>query len=185
MQLFGKENLSAEDLRRRVADWIDQEHKKAEQQGVQEQGPDCENPGILDHLHASMESYQVVRVRDLKGELESLQVQETMGESVSDIQATRETIDAELSSLNELTREGYVALCRQDKFHGGPVEIYAISQLFNVNIEIERLYVTYAGGRVVSSRRIRGFDRSYGSGFDTTITLVNVGGDHYDADLPV
>lgn len=184
LKLVDKEELTPEALRDRVANWIDTKYKEAEQQGVQEQGPDCEHPGILDHLRASIESYQAVRRRDLDGELDSLQVQESMGEGAAAIAAARLKINEELSSLNDLTREGYIALCRQDKFHGGPVEIYAISELFQVNIEIERLYVRYADSQIVSSRRIRGFDLSYGVGFDRTITLVNVGGDHYDASLP-
>ena len=184
LKLVDKEELTPEALRDRVANWIDAKYKEAEEQAVQEQDPDCEHPGILDHLRASIESCQAVRMRDLNSELESLEVQEAMGGDVLAIAAARAKINEELPSVNDLTRKDYIALCRQDKFHGGSVEIYAISQIFEVNIEIERLYVTYADGQIVSSRRIQGFDRSYGVGFDRTITLVNVGGGHYDAALP-
>jgi hypothetical protein len=184
LELSNKGILNAAQLRASVADEIDRQYKGAEDSGIQEQPPECETPGILDHLRASMESYQAVRRQALADDLSSLLAQENMGEALEPINRARARVNEELEKLGSLTRAEYVALCRQEGFHGGSVEIYIISQLFQVRIDIERLYVAYVRGKIESFRRIRGFDRIYGAEFETAITLVNMGGDHYDAGLP-
>lgn len=173
------------EMRQSVAGWIERQYLEAEKEGGEEQGPDCEHPRILDYLRASIESYQAVRRLDLEGELASLNIQEGMGEDPVRIAAARKQTEAALGALPHLTRAEYVTLCRGDQFHGGPAEIYALSEMFRVRIEIERLYVKYdRDGQIVSQRRIAGFDRVYGAQYHDRVVLVNMGGDHYDATLP-
>ncbi len=172
-------------LRHNVADWIQGEYHKAERDGIQEQDSFCDNPEILDHLRDSREAYYAVHRKRLDEDLDSLTAQEIMGENADLIAGKRRQIKGELAALQEPTRAEYVELFRQNEFHGGTAEIYALSQMFQVKIEIERLYVKYrVGGQIASAHRIKGYDRTYGKDFETTMTLVNMDGCHYDAALP-
>ncbi|MFS8564454.1 MAG: hypothetical protein LVR00_09220 [Rhabdochlamydiaceae bacterium] len=162
-------------LRLHTADWIEREYLQAQQNGEQEQGPDCPNPKILDYLRDSMEAYQTVRKNSLNGELDSIAAIEEIEGDNHQIAERRREIEADLAALSNFTREQYVEECRKDRFHGSSVELFALSEMCCVRIKIQRM---------VGQRILEGFSQTYGKSFKSEIVLVHVDGNHYNSAFP-
>lgn len=157
-----KEALGLEDdskhLRQQVADWLS--HNK-------------DDPTVHRHLVDTVRDAQLARLETLQEQLASLQLLQREGQ---DVGTQIGALSGQIRTLEETAPEnlidGYINSVRNDRFFAGLAEMYAVSQIYAVNITVKRKL-----GEVVLERPVFEIQNPDAG---RTITLIHVNGDHFD-----
>ncbi|MBF8263990.1 MAG: hypothetical protein HW387_1655 [Parachlamydiales bacterium] len=126
-------------------------------------------------INQAIEAYQFFRKNQLQDSLNTYQFLLTeSGRDKAEIKKKILETNRQLQAIEDqpISVEDYFNLVEQPGFFASSAELYAISCMFQVQIQIERQ---------VGGRRLSGLDPSFGTGFgEPAILVVHVEGTHFE-----
>jgi len=134
------------------------------------------NPEFMPYLDESIEALKAAKLKQIHEQRLSIEAlsSEIKKQHKAGIDRELEKLQREEDLFTQMTPDQYLEMIAQDGSFASRAEMYAISQLFKVNIAIERK---------VGDRRITGLDPIIigdESEDPITIKLLHVNGDHFD-----
>jgi|GEM_PF-3107672 len=129
---------------------------------------------LQEHLASAIENYIAAKTAEFNENIENLK-EIAQFESGESIKLAKSKMTAELERISNLTIDQYLELAGQEGFYGTLAEIYAISNLYKVQVRINRIF----NGRIFTNLQPP-VNEHYGEPF---ITLSHENGNHFNLAL--